>query len=173
MALRAENPSSSSSSSSSHLVGLPVFWSDATSNPAMDWDKWLDLFQVALMAKYSISITELTREATQQNPRVRALLGDLDEDPANKKVLSVMYLSLGEAARKQFMDKYRHTTLWELKTQEFCFLLQLFVYSFDFNSVSSDSHKHPKVVKKLTNTIKMFFFLSDIHFVLFSKSYLV
>ena len=42
------------------------------------------------MAKYSISITELTKEATQQNPRVRALLGDLDEDPANKKVISVM-----------------------------------------------------------------------------------
>ena len=118
MALRAENSASSSSSSSSRLVGLPVFWSDATSNPAMDWDKWLDLFQVALMAKYSISITELTREATQQIPRVRALLGDLDEDPANKKVLSVMYLSLGEAARKQFMDKYPHTALWELKAQE-------------------------------------------------------
>ena len=118
MALRAENPSSSSSSSSSHLVGLPVFWSDATANPAMDWDKWLDLFQVALMAKYYISITELTREATQQNPRVRALLGDLDEDPANKKVISVMYLSLGEAARKQFMDKYPHTALWDLKAQK-------------------------------------------------------
>ena len=121
MALRAENPSSSSSSSS-HLVGLPVFWSDATANPAMDWDKWLNLFQVALMAKYSISITELTREATQQNPRVRALLGDLDEDPANKKVISVMYLSLGEAARKQFMGKYPHTALWEIKAQDLIIL---------------------------------------------------
>ena len=85
MALRAENPSSSSSSSSSQLVGLSVLWSDATANPAMDWDKWLDLFQVALMAKYSISITELTRKATQQNPRVRAVLRDIDEDPANNK----------------------------------------------------------------------------------------
>ena len=118
MALRAENPSSSSSSSSSHLVGLPVFWSDVTANPAMDCDKCLDLFQVALMAKYSISITELTREATQQNPRVRVLFGDFDEDPANKKGISVQCLSLGEAARKQFMDKYPDTALWELKAQE-------------------------------------------------------
>ena len=109
MALRAENPSTSSSSSStSHLAGLPVFWMDATTNPTMDWDKWFDLFQVAMMPKYSISISELTRETTQQSPRVRTLLGDLDEDPANKKVISILYLSLGDAARKQFMDKYPH-----------------------------------------------------------------
>ena len=85
----------------------------------MDWDKWLDLFQVAKMAKYSISLTALTSEANQQNPRDRLLMGDLDEDPANKKVISVMYLALGEAARKQFMDKYSNTALWELKAQQF------------------------------------------------------
>ena len=45
-------------------------------------------------------------------------MGDLKEDPANKKVISVMYLSLGEEARKQFKDKYPHTALWELKAQE-------------------------------------------------------
>ena len=70
------------------------------------------------MAKYYISITELTREATEQNPRVRPLMGDLDEDPANKKTISVMYLALGEAARKQFMDKYPNTALWERKAGE-------------------------------------------------------
>ena len=118
MALRAERSAPSSSTSSSHLVGLPVFWSDAAANPQMDWDKWLDLFQVALMAKYSISVTELTREANQQNPRVRVLLGDLDEDPANKKVISILHLSLGEQARKQFMEKYLHTALWDLKARE-------------------------------------------------------
>ena len=115
MALRAEN---SSNPSSSHLVGLPVFWNDPSINPTMDWDKWLDLFQAAMMAKYSISITELTRLVTEQTPRVRPLMGDLDEDPANKKTISVMYLSLGEAARKQFMDKYPNTALWELKAGE-------------------------------------------------------
>ena len=85
----------------------------------MDWDKWFDFFQVALMAKYSFSVSELTRETTQQNHRVRPLLGDLDEDPANKKVISILNLSLGAAERKQFMDKYPHTTLCDLKAQEF------------------------------------------------------
>ena len=101
MALRAETSASSSSTSSSHLVGLPVFWRDAVANPLMDWDKWCDLFQVAVMAKYSISVTELTREANQQNLRVRALLVDLNENLANKKVISILYLSLGEQAREQ------------------------------------------------------------------------
>ena len=41
-------------------------------------------------------------------------MGDMDENPANKKVVSVMYLSLGEAARKQFKDDYPHTRLWNL-----------------------------------------------------------
>ena len=116
MALRAETSSSSSTSFS--LAGFPVFWGDTTANPAMDWDKWLDLFQVALMAKYSISITELTRDANQQNPRVRVLLGDLEEDPANKKVISVMCLALGDAAHKHVMDKYPTTALRELRAQQ-------------------------------------------------------
>ena len=70
------------------------------------------------MAKYSISITELTKDADQQNPRVLALLGDLEEGPANKKVISVMYLALGDAARKQFMEKYPTTALGELRAQQ-------------------------------------------------------
>ena len=106
MALRAENSSSLtlSTTAMSHLVGLPVYWHEANTTSTMDWDKWVDLFQVAVMAKFSISITELTREVTDQKAKVRALLGDMDEDPANKKVVSVMYLSLGEAARKLFND---------------------------------------------------------------------
>ena len=119
MALRAETSSSSTNNSFlSHLVGLPVFWQEAAANPAMEWDKWLDLFQVAMMAIYSISFTELIRETNQQTPIVRTLMGDLDEDPANKKVISVMYLLLDEAARMQFKDKYPHTALWELRAQE-------------------------------------------------------
>ena len=116
MALRAESNNSYSSSltlsttAMSHLVGLPVYWHEATSSPTMDFDKWLDLFQVAVMAKFSISITELFREVNEQNPRVHPLLGDMDEDAANKKIVSVMNLSLGEVARKQFKDKYPHKT---------------------------------------------------------------
>ena len=91
---------------------------DGTTNPPMDWNKWFDLLQVAKMAKYSISNSELTRETTQQTLRDRPLLEDLDEDHANKKVISILYLSLGDAARKQFMDKYPHKALWDLKALE-------------------------------------------------------
>ena len=121
MTLRAQNEISSStiqSSSLSHLVGLPVFWHDANFSPTLEWNKLVNLFQVAVMAKYSISLTELTRDASQQNPRVRALMGDLEEEPANKKVVSASYISLGEAARKHFRDKFPHVTMWSLQVSE-------------------------------------------------------
>ena len=47
----------------------------------------------------------------------RALWGDMYEDPA-KKVLSVMYISLGDTARKQFKYKHHITTLWDSKAAE-------------------------------------------------------
>ena len=91
------------------------------------------------MAKFSISITELTREVNEQNPRARALLGDLDEDPANKKVVSVLYLSLGEEARKLFKDEYPHTTLWNLEVRE---LIQLATECFEVKrNRTLDRHK--------------------------------
>ena len=98
MALRAENSSSGGQPSSSHPVCPPVSWNHATAKPSMDWDKWMDLFQVAMMANYSIS--ELTKEVTQQIARVKTLMGDLDEDPAYKTVISAMHLALNEATRK-------------------------------------------------------------------------
>ena len=75
-----------------------------------------------MMAKYSISITELTREANQQNSRISLLMGDFDEDPANEKVISIMYLALFEAARKQIMDEYPNSALWRLVAQQLIIL---------------------------------------------------
>ena len=57
----------------------------------------------------------MIREVTEQLPRVRSLMGDLGEDPVNGKVVSAMYLSLGEAARRQIIDSIPHTILWALK----------------------------------------------------------
>ena len=158
MSLRAESSNSSSltlsTTAMSHLVGLPVYWHEANSTPTMDWDKWLDLFQVAVMAKFSISITELTRDADQQNPRARALLGDMDEDPANKKVVSVLYLSLGEAARKIFKDKYPHTTLWNLKVRE---LIQLATGCFQIKrNRTLDRHKFFSGMQQPGETLQQF-----------------
>ena len=99
-----------------------------------------------MMTNYSISITELTREVTQQTLRVKILMGDLEEDHAYKKAISVMYLALGEAASKQFMDKHPHTALWDLRAQQLktlckeCFRKKKELYSAidffpDFNNL--------------------------------------
>ena len=84
----------------------------------MEWDKWLDLFTVALKVKYSVSIEEVERIPDEQNPRVRALMGDLPDVSANGKVISLMFLSLGEAARKLFKDKFPEVAIWNLTVQE-------------------------------------------------------
>ena len=101
MALRAENSNSSSLTLSttglSHFFGLPVYCHEAGSTPGMDYDKCLDLFQVAVMDKYSIPITELKRRVIDQTLSVYS---GIWKKTLLKKVVSVMYLSYGESARK-------------------------------------------------------------------------
>ena len=53
-------------------------------------------FQGATMTKYSISVTEMTRQASQQNSRLRNHMWDLNEDRAIKKVVILMYFPLHE-----------------------------------------------------------------------------
>ena len=45
-------------------------------------------------------------------------MGDKEAIPVYKKVVSVMYLSLGEAARKQVEVKYPHKRQWDLRTED-------------------------------------------------------
>ena len=81
----------------------------------MEWEKWIDLFAVAMMAKYSISMNELIRTVDETNPKVKAFLGDMPEEAANKKAVSMMFLSLGKAGRKMFRNKYPEKTIWFLQ----------------------------------------------------------
>ena len=55
MALRAELAGATPAIA---IAGLPIYWDDAGKAPQLDWQKF-DLFEVALMAKNIISITEL------------------------------------------------------------------------------------------------------------------
>ena len=66
----------------SHLEGLTVFWHDVIANPILE--KRFDVFEVAIVDKLSIVTTELTREVSQQTPRVRTLLMTVDEDRTKK-----------------------------------------------------------------------------------------
>ena len=87
-------------------------------NRSKQWEKWIDLFAVAMMAKYSISLNELTRTVDEANPRVKSLLGDIADEAANKKVVSMMFLSLGETGRKMFRDEYAETSIWSLQATQ-------------------------------------------------------
>ena len=77
----------------------------------MKWETWLDLFAVALMANYSISIEALTRTPDAAHPRIRALIGDMAE-AAEKKVVTWLFLPVGEPARKMFKDKHLELSVW-------------------------------------------------------------
>ena len=95
MALRADEDHSNSP-----LPGLNYFWQDAEKPPGYDWEQWIQLFEVATLARHSISVSEVLREADQQNPRAAALMGNLEEIPAKRKVVSLLYISIGKNARK-------------------------------------------------------------------------
>ena len=75
-------------------------------------------------------MNELIRTADETNPKVKALLGDMPEEAANKKAVSMMFLSLGEAGRKMFRDKYPEKTIWShqatemLQSCEGCFRIE-------------------------------------------------
>ena len=90
------------------IAGLPTYWTDASKTPTLEWEKWIDLFEVALMAKNNISVSELTKTT---GAKEKSLMGDLDGIPATKKAISVLYLALGAAGRKTIADKFPTTNI--------------------------------------------------------------
>ena len=104
MALREKEASSSSTA----IAGLPIYWGEADKSPVLDWEKWIDLFEVALMAKNDRSLAELTKTT---GPKEKSLMGDMEEGAATKKAVSILYLSLGMAARKNLLNKYPTTNV--------------------------------------------------------------
>ena len=101
MALRAEEDNSNSP-----LPGLSYFWQEAEKPPGYDWEQWVQLFEVAVLARHSISMTKLLRDDDYQNPRNAAMMGNLDEVPAKRKLVSLLYISIGKTGRKMLMDKF-------------------------------------------------------------------
>ena len=98
MALRANTASPQRENHPSLLPGLPLVRSDFTKFPAMEWERWFDLFTVAVIAKNSISVGELTRTVDVDHPRVKALIGDMADEAADKKLVKWLFLSVEESA---------------------------------------------------------------------------
>ena len=111
MAVRADEDSSNSP-----LPGVTYFWQDADKPPSYEWEQWRQLFEVPVLARHSISITELLRDVDQQNPRQAALMGNLEEMQA-KKVVSLSYISIGETGRKMLMDKFPQINILTIQLQ--------------------------------------------------------
>ena len=75
---------------------------------------------MALNANYSISVPELIRKPTEQQPRQPALLINLNEQAVERKVISILFLSLASTGRKNLTDKFPYmvvttATLREMK----------------------------------------------------------
>ena len=108
MALRASSSNENDDNSNSPVPGLHYFWQEADKTPSYEWEQWIQLFEVAVLARHSISVSELTREEDQNNPRNAALMGNLEIEPAKRKVTSLLYISIGKTGRKMLMDKFPH-----------------------------------------------------------------
>ena len=90
------------------IAGLLRFWVDAGKQPQREWEKWIDLFEVALLAKDNISIPETTKITGTKD---KTLMVDMDEIPATKIAISVLYLALRTAALKTIVDKFSTTNI--------------------------------------------------------------
>ena len=51
-------------------------------------------------------MTELLREGDDQPPRIAAMTGNLEEVPAKRKLVSLLYISIGKTGRKMLIDKF-------------------------------------------------------------------
>ena len=108
MALR-EMPDTEDATTSrgpSAVAVLPTFCDTAEFAPKTEWEDWWDLFMVAVNAKYSIWVNEILRDVTAQNPRIAGLINILNEQAAERKKVSVLFLSLGTSERKSLTDKF-------------------------------------------------------------------
>ena len=119
MALRNTDPEDGKQKDgSAALAGLAPYCNDPQGIPNIEWKKWCDLFALAMTAKYSISIAEVLRTVANENDRNKALLNNLDKSVAERKSVSVLFLSLGTAARKTFSDKYPPAKIAEITLED-------------------------------------------------------
>ena len=44
------------------LAGLQLYWQDSTKKPRMEYRRWQELFQMAVMGKYDIDVNDIIRD---------------------------------------------------------------------------------------------------------------
>ena len=128
MALRAttKDGEEEDDNKKSGISGLQAYWQDANKKPQMEYQRWQDLFEMSLMGKHSIEVEEIIREEGG-NPRKKELMGNMEKAIAEKKVISLLFLSIGGAGRKTLIDKY---PAMNIKTMELKVLMKNCVNTF-------------------------------------------
>ena len=86
----------------SGISGLQVYWQDQRKQPQMEYERWQDLFEMSLIGKYSIQVEEILRPIREGDAkRQKELMRNMDQAIAEKKVISLLFLSIGGAGRKK------------------------------------------------------------------------
>ena len=106
MALQASSSNETDENSNSHVPGLHYFRQEADKTPSYEWEQWGQIFEVAVLARHSIFVSELVRDEDQNNPRSAALMENLELEPAKRKMTSLLYISIGKTGKKMLMDKF-------------------------------------------------------------------
>ena len=70
------------------------------------------MFQMAVIARHSISFLEVIGTPNEQNPSIPALLRDFNVNTAAAKVVILLHLSIGVNGRKMVTDEYPHTIIF-------------------------------------------------------------
>ena len=104
-------------SSNSPLPGVTYFWQDADKPPSYFWEQWARLFEVAVLAKHSNSMTELLRNVDEQHPKEAGLMGNLEETLAKRKVVSLLYIAVGKSGREMLMDETSNINILIMQLQ--------------------------------------------------------
>ena len=56
------------------LLEVQCFWQEPEKSPTTECKQWVELYEIAMLAQNSISISEIIRIATEQEPHITALL---------------------------------------------------------------------------------------------------
>ena len=84
MALRASSSNETDENSNSSVPCLHYFWQEADKTPSYEREQWVQLFEVAVLARHPISVSELFREEDQNDIRSAAIMGNLELESAKK-----------------------------------------------------------------------------------------
>ena len=82
------------------LPGISCFWQHAEMVPSTGWNNRIEKFELAALARHSISLSEILKTPTDEDPRIPALL----RISLVEIVETLLYLSTVKTGRKVMME---------------------------------------------------------------------